>query len=634
MSLTNAQLAQKISNLIDTWRIRDTEYANWVSGTADGGPYLNGTYPLTTYLGDISYVKSPAALQASVDGPVASALVYRDEAQGHAATASAAQSAAVAARDLALSYQAGAQAAQALAESAQVYAQAAEANAQTHANSASGNAAAAALDADDADAARIAAEAARDLALSYRDAASGYADDAAASAAAAATFDPANYYTKSHIDSVYFTGTQLVTGSLDGRYYTESEITSLLSGKSDTAHTHSYLPLAGGGTLTGTVYHNDSYAMRRAGNVANGGYLNADVFTSSYAYGSHVLGDGIQIDHCQFTPPYLTEKKLVGGSWATASAPAASLVDGRTSNAYSGGDTIAPGYEGVRYYFSLSYVFIDLLIAAMSTNGNNVYFMVEAYNGSTWNTLADGTPYSTSSWPGFHTLTIQSNNSGYTTAIRVTITRDQVNGNYVDIGKIKLLGCYGGLQKRLFDWDSDRNVTIYGALTTNGTGLTTIGANLRVSGGYLYGTGGNLALTMDDTYLRLNQSGHFTNGVYTPYNFRCDGTVYFANATSWINNSVTSYGSVRIGGNLGGYAGIQFYDAYDTAYLMVATGSVGCGMYGQSLGWRFYYNGTTMTVQNNTRALAWADWGLNAKMTRSTSGPSGGSDGDLWFQYT
>lgn len=38
----------------------------------------------------------------------------------------------------------------------------------------------------------------------------------------------------------------------DDRYYTESEVNSLLAGKADSSHTHSYLPLSGG-TLTGTL---------------------------------------------------------------------------------------------------------------------------------------------------------------------------------------------------------------------------------------------------------------------------------------------------------------------------------------------------------------------------------------------
>ena len=39
----------------------------------------------------------------------------------------------------------------------------------------------------------------------------------------------------------------------DDRYYTEGEVDTLLSGKSSTSHTHSYLPLSGG-TLTGNLF--------------------------------------------------------------------------------------------------------------------------------------------------------------------------------------------------------------------------------------------------------------------------------------------------------------------------------------------------------------------------------------------
>lgn len=41
----------------------------------------------------------------------------------------------------------------------------------------------------------------------------------------------------------------------DDRYYTESETNNLLNGKSNTNHTHSYLPLSGG-TMTGTLKFN------------------------------------------------------------------------------------------------------------------------------------------------------------------------------------------------------------------------------------------------------------------------------------------------------------------------------------------------------------------------------------------
>ena len=66
------------------------------------------------------------------------------------------------------------------------------------------------------------------------------------------------YYTESEIDSKVNTINTSInnksdkTHTHDDRYYTESEINTKLSGKSDTSHTHNYLPLAGG-TTTGKV---------------------------------------------------------------------------------------------------------------------------------------------------------------------------------------------------------------------------------------------------------------------------------------------------------------------------------------------------------------------------------------------
>ena len=66
------------------------------------------------------------------------------------------------------------------------------------------------------------------------------------------------YYTESEIDSKVNTINTSInnksdkTHTHDDRYYTESEINTKLSGKSDTSHTHNYLPLVGG-TTTGKV---------------------------------------------------------------------------------------------------------------------------------------------------------------------------------------------------------------------------------------------------------------------------------------------------------------------------------------------------------------------------------------------
>jgi hypothetical protein len=193
MPITNAALAQQITELVAYWRNRDSEYAAWVSGGATDGPYGDGRFPLTGLYGTVGYVKSPAALQASVDGLVASALAYAADASDSADAAAGSVLAAQAARDAALGYQTGAQAARDLALSYKSFAASHEANAQAAATAAATSATDAGTAEVAAEAAQAAAEAARDLALGYRDDAADSATAAAASAAAAATFDPAAF---------------------------------------------------------------------------------------------------------------------------------------------------------------------------------------------------------------------------------------------------------------------------------------------------------------------------------------------------------------------------------------------------------------------------------------------------------
>jgi hypothetical protein len=224
MPITNAALAQQITELVAYWRNRDSEYAAWVSGGATEGPYGDGRFPLTGLYGTVSYLKSPAALEALVEGPVASALAYADAADDSATAAAASAAAAAASVVTASGHATAAQAARDLALSYKTYAASHEANAQAAATAAATSATDAGTAEVAAEAAQAAAEAARDLALAYRDDAANSATAAAASAVAAATFDPANFYTKTAADALF---------SLIG-------------------HTHSYLPLAGG-DLTGAL---------------------------------------------------------------------------------------------------------------------------------------------------------------------------------------------------------------------------------------------------------------------------------------------------------------------------------------------------------------------------------------------
>lgn len=57
--------------------------------------------------------------------------------------------------------------------------------------------------------------------------------------------DHTQYHNNARGDARYYTQTQLDAGQLDTRYFTESEVTSALSGKADTSHTHSIANVTG-----------------------------------------------------------------------------------------------------------------------------------------------------------------------------------------------------------------------------------------------------------------------------------------------------------------------------------------------------------------------------------------------------
>ena len=79
--LSNAQLAKRISELIDRWNLREDEMLDWLSGTVDGGPSGDGKYPITDGQDETHHVLSPEALVDTVDGPAGEAKDARDKAQ-------------------------------------------------------------------------------------------------------------------------------------------------------------------------------------------------------------------------------------------------------------------------------------------------------------------------------------------------------------------------------------------------------------------------------------------------------------------------------------------------------------------------------------------------------------------------
>tara|TARA_R110002072_G_scaffold151470_1_gene300780 strand:- start:12792 stop:13265 length:474 start_codon:yes stop_codon:yes gene_type:complete len=89
LSITNTQLLQEIDVLITNQRARDKEFQDWLSGEAGGGTDSDGKYPLTDWLGTTRQTKSPAQLEADVEGLVSSASTYADAAEASATSAAA-----------------------------------------------------------------------------------------------------------------------------------------------------------------------------------------------------------------------------------------------------------------------------------------------------------------------------------------------------------------------------------------------------------------------------------------------------------------------------------------------------------------------------------------------------------------
>lgn len=72
--------------------------------------------------------------------------------------------------------------------------------------------------------------------------------------------DHSQYHNDARGDARYYTKTQLDSGQLDTRYFTESEVTTALSGKADTSHTHSIANVTGLQTALDGKQASGSYA--------------------------------------------------------------------------------------------------------------------------------------------------------------------------------------------------------------------------------------------------------------------------------------------------------------------------------------------------------------------------------------
>ena len=61
---TNATLAYKLTELLNSWQLREDEFENWIGGTENGGTGNDGKYPLTDAIGNTQLVECPAKIAA------------------------------------------------------------------------------------------------------------------------------------------------------------------------------------------------------------------------------------------------------------------------------------------------------------------------------------------------------------------------------------------------------------------------------------------------------------------------------------------------------------------------------------------------------------------------------------------
>lgn len=128
-TLSNSELAQRISDTIDYWMQHFDEFDTWMTGPVGGGDNSDGTYPLTDKNNNTVYFKSPPQLEADVTGLTDSAKTYRDDAQAAASAAATSEANAATSETNAASHESGALTAKSGAETAESGAQNAETNA-------------------------------------------------------------------------------------------------------------------------------------------------------------------------------------------------------------------------------------------------------------------------------------------------------------------------------------------------------------------------------------------------------------------------------------------------------------------------------------------------------------------------
>lgn len=67
---SRAELANRMSSLLDKWQAREAEFRAWMTGVIDGGPNGDGFYPLTDASGYTQLAACPAKLRDITQVPI------------------------------------------------------------------------------------------------------------------------------------------------------------------------------------------------------------------------------------------------------------------------------------------------------------------------------------------------------------------------------------------------------------------------------------------------------------------------------------------------------------------------------------------------------------------------------------
>ena len=150
-----------------------------------------------------------------------------------------------------------------------------------------------------------------------------------------------------------------------------------------------------------------------------------------------------------------------------------------------------------------------------------------------------------------------------------------------------------------------------GTITTTGT--ANIGNYLLINGKY--------AIDGTDSYLRLNQQGSFTSGIYTPYVFRADGIIYTNSSFRFLGSAKTIMDSNQFYCNNGSNCHFNYSGTGQTHI----GNSAGTYIHGTA-----YANGQALCQANGTNCPAAGDFVPKNTWWGSTYT---GSNGDIYLGF-